>query len=56
MTYDDPVTPHTPFFWCNDCYHLMHYGEGGQALHTDYRVFPYSHEYGTNAGGFSCPW
>eukprot|EP00887_Chlorella_sp_A99_P003248 scaffold9.g3248.t1 len=36
---------------CAECYTLAHYGEGGQALYTDYRVFPYLHEYGVTGGG-----
>ncbi|KAL4449459.1 hypothetical protein ABPG77_007103 [Micractinium sp. CCAP 211/92] len=45
VTYDDRAAPHTPFFWCEDCFRLMHYDEQGSALYTDFRVFPYVQEY-----------
>ena len=25
VTYDDRATPHSPFFWCEECYGLTHY-------------------------------
>jgi len=45
VTYEDKNVPHTPFFWCNECFKLMHYDAEGQALYTDFRVFPYTHDY-----------
>jgi hypothetical protein len=45
VTYDDRAAPHSPFFWCDDCYGLMHYDAEGAALYTDFSVFPYTQEY-----------
>ena len=27
VTYDDRAAPHSPFFWCEDCFMLMHYDQ-----------------------------
>jgi hypothetical protein len=48
VTYDDRSAPHTPFFWCDECFRLMHYDAQGRALYTDYKVFPYVHDYQLN--------
>jgi len=45
ITYDDPSAPHTPFLWCDECFKLMHYAANGQALYTNFKVFPYVHDY-----------
>jgi hypothetical protein len=45
VTYDDRSAPHTPYFWCDDCYSAMHYDDEGAALYTDFRVFPYEADY-----------
>jgi hypothetical protein len=45
VTYEDRSAPHTPYFWCEDCYGAMHYDENGTALYTDFRVFPYEADY-----------
>ncbi len=51
VTYDDPQTPHTPYFWCEECFKMMHYDAAGLATYTNYRVFPYSFEYRTQRQG-----
>lgn len=48
VTYEDKKAPHTPFFWCNECFRLMHYDAQGHAKYTDYKVFPYLHDYQAN--------
>jgi len=45
VTYDDTSAPHTPYFWCEECYAAMHYDDNGSALYTDFRVFPYEADY-----------
>lgn len=45
LTWDDKNTPHNPFYWCRECFNMMHYGDDGRVLYTDYKVFPYSHDY-----------
>lgn len=45
VTYDDKSAPHTPYFWCEECYAAMHYDDNGSALYTDFRVFPYEADY-----------
>ncbi|KAL4855237.1 snRNA-activating protein complex subunit [Chlorella vulgaris] len=50
VTYDDRAAPHTPFFWCEECFVSMHYDHQasaapGRALYTDFRVFPYTCEH-----------
>ena len=36
VTYDDRAAPHSPFFWCEECFMLMHYDQqvsaGGAVL------------------------
>ena len=27
VTYDDRAAPHSPFFWCEECFMLMHYDQ-----------------------------
>jgi hypothetical protein len=44
VTYDDIRTPHSPFFWCEDCFDTMHYASG-QLVYSDFKVFPYNHDY-----------
>lgn len=45
VTEGDRLVPHTPFFWCEECFRQMHYDEEGRALYTDYKVFPYQIDY-----------
>jgi snRNA-activating protein complex subunit 3 len=45
VTYGDKSAPHTPYFWCEECYEAMHYDDNGSALYTDFRVFPYEADY-----------
>jgi hypothetical protein len=45
LTYDDAGAPHSPFFWCHECFTSLHYSSQGSALHTDFKVFPYVHDY-----------
>lgn len=45
VTYDDEQAPHTPFFWCEECFMMLHYDSEGRATYTNYKVFPYTHEY-----------
>jgi hypothetical protein len=48
VTYDDRAAPHTPFFWCDECFVAMHYDKQGRARYSDFRVFPYCCEYPSN--------
>ena len=45
VTQGDRSAPHTPYFWCKECFGQMHYDEEGKALYTDYKVFPYHMDY-----------
>lgn len=45
VTHDDARTPHTPYLWCDECFKSLHYDAEGKALYTDYKVFPYVHDY-----------
>jgi len=45
VTYEDSQTPHSPFYWCNDCFNRMHYDCSGKLIYSDLRVFPYKHDY-----------
>lgn len=48
VTYDDRNAPYTPFFWCDECFRMMHYDADGHVLYTDFKVFPYTHDYQSN--------
>ena len=45
VTYDDQQAPHSPYFWCEECFKSMHYDKEGDARYTDYIVFPYTYEH-----------
>lgn len=45
ITYEDVRTPHSPFYWCEECFDKMHYSSKGNLLYSDFKVFPYIHGY-----------
>ena len=45
ITYEDVRTPHSPFYWCEQCFDKMHYSSEGNLLYSDFKVFPYKHGY-----------
>lgn len=45
VTYNDNHTPHSPFFWCEECFRLLHYDANGQLIYKGFLVFPYQGEY-----------
>ncbi|KAI8110327.1 hypothetical protein M9435_002003 [Picochlorum sp. BPE23] len=45
VTYNDIRTPHSPFYWCDPCFNRMHYEASGKLIYSDFRVFPYKHDY-----------
>jgi len=54
VTYGDPLTPHMPFFFCKECYHMLHYAAPQATLephqlstvllYSGFKVFPYEHD------------
>jgi len=44
VTYGDKLTTHNPFFFCERCYHSLHYDKDGKHLYTDYQVWDYVHD------------
>ena len=57
ITYGDVLTPYMPFFFCHECYHLLHYSASDRTsiqgtdraslprlLYSGFRVFPYEHD------------
>jgi len=53
VTYGDPLTSHMPFFFCQDCYHMLHYSappasferrQAPELLYAGFMVFPYEHD------------
>lgn len=44
ITVEDHLAPENPCFFCNKCYHSLHYDESNMILYNDFRVFPYYHE------------
>ncbi|PSC69390.1 snRNA-activating complex subunit-like isoform X2 [Micractinium conductrix] len=49
VSYEDRAAPHTPFFWCEDCFNLMHCDEQGNLLDGDLKVVPYTQEHAAGA-------
>lgn len=45
ITYEDIRTPHSPFYWCEECFNKMHYSSEGNLIYSDFKVFPYKHGY-----------
>ena len=46
VTYNDPHAPCNPCYWCDSCYHSMHYDQAGDLAYTDFQAFPYQYEHG----------
>lgn len=46
VTHDDKYAPENPCFWCEDCYHQMHYDTSNTLLYSDYIALPYQWEMG----------
>jgi len=53
VTYGDPLTPHMPFFFCKECYHMLHYSapqaalepqHHSELLYSGFEVFPYERD------------
>ena len=45
VTFGDKNTPHSPFYWCDECFRKLHVDEGGNLLYRDFSDFPYEHGY-----------
>jgi hypothetical protein len=45
VTYDDPDTTHSPFFWCEECFQALHCDAGGALRQSGFRVFPYAADF-----------
>jgi snRNA-activating protein complex subunit 3 len=45
VTFEDVRTPHSPFYWCEQCFDKMHYSSEGNLVYSDFKVFPYKHGY-----------
>jgi hypothetical protein len=41
---DDRLTVENPTFFCQHCYHLLHYDQHGELLYDDFDVYPYLHD------------
>jgi len=44
VVFDDRLTSDNPTFFCQHCYHLLHYDHQGDLLYDDFQVFPYLHD------------
>jgi hypothetical protein len=44
VTYGDKLAPENPFFFCDACYHQLHYDNDGNLIYDDFQVFPYYNE------------
>ena len=44
VVYDDRLAVDNPTFYCQHCYHMLHYDEQGNLLYNDFKVFPYLHD------------
>lgn len=44
VVYDDRLASENPTFYCQHCYHLLHYDNAGRLLYNDFKVFPYLHD------------
>lgn len=44
VTIGDKLSPENPCFYCDLCYHPLHYDEDNQLVYGNYLVFPYFHE------------
>ena len=44
VVFDDRLTAENPTFFCEHCYHLLHYDHNGALLYDDFKVFPYLHD------------
>jgi len=45
VTFGDKNTPHSPFYWCDECFGKLHIDEGGNLLYRDFLTYPYEHGY-----------
>lgn len=46
VTHGDENAPCNPCFWCDECYHQMHYDDKHNLLYTGFDAFPYQYEHG----------
>lgn len=44
VVFDDRLTVDNPTFFCEHCYHSLHYDQEGVLLYDDFKVFPYLHD------------
>jgi len=44
VTNGDKLAPASPALFCEDCYRLLHYDQGGILLYDDFTVFEYHHK------------
>lgn len=44
VTVEDKWAPENPSYFCDNCYHLLHYNEDGSLLYEDYAVYDYHHD------------
>ena len=49
ITYDDTHSAKNPTFWCQKCYHLMHYDAEGDLKYHGFKAVPYTLEYAPRA-------
>ncbi len=45
VTFGDKNTPHSPYYWCDECFGKLHVDAGGNLLYRDFLVYPYEHGY-----------
>lgn len=41
LTYNSPVSPEDPCFFCETCFRMLHYDSSGQRTVADFRAFKY---------------
>jgi snRNA-activating protein complex subunit 3 len=44
IVFGDRLTDSNPFFFCDQCYYMLHYDASGQLQYSDYQVYQYSHD------------
>jgi hypothetical protein len=44
VVFDDRLAVDNPTFFCQHCYHMLHYDQEGVLLYDDFKVFPYQHD------------
>lgn len=44
VVYNDRLSSENPTFYCQHCYHCLHYSVDDQLLYNDFEVYPYLHD------------